>query len=119
VRTIDPVGHGFETPASSQCLQTSDKKTHRNGSSNCGFWIAECGMGSSGRPIGPVSDSLLSILLQKHDMAPRRCAEMAGVVVRISDPREAVIGHMFHSLHATSQALQPMQTEGSVRIHST
>ena len=38
--------------------------------------------------------SLLSILFQKHDMSPRRCAEMAGVVVRISRPNEAVIRHL-------------------------
>ena len=38
--------------------------------------------------------SLLSILFQKHDMSPRRCAEVAGVVVGISRPGEAVIGHL-------------------------
>src|SRR6266581_2091233 len=38
--------------------------------------------------------SFLSILLKKHDMAPRRCAKVASVVVRISRPRETVIRHM-------------------------
>ena len=33
VRTIDPVGHASRQPASSQCLQTSDRNTQRNGSS--------------------------------------------------------------------------------------
>src|SRR5438105_15751688 len=35
--------------------------------------------------------SFLSILFEKHDMSPGRRAEVAGVVVRISRPREAVI----------------------------
>ena len=35
--------------------------------------------------------SFLSILLEKHDVTPGRRAEVAGVVVRISRPREAVI----------------------------
>src|SRR2546429_7873419 len=52
VRTIDPVGHASRQPASSQCLQTSDKKTQRNGSSDCGLRNSDCGLG---RPIGPVT----------------------------------------------------------------
>src|SRR6185436_14058788 len=35
--------------------------------------------------------SFLSILFEKHDVTPGRRAEVAGVVVRISRPREAVI----------------------------
>ena len=38
--------------------------------------------------------SLLSILLQKHDMAPRRRAKVASVVVGISRPNIAVIRHV-------------------------
>jgi hypothetical protein len=38
--------------------------------------------------------SLLSILLKKHDMAPRRRAKVASVVVGISRPRETVIRHV-------------------------
>src|SRR6266699_3395593 len=38
--------------------------------------------------------SFLPILLEKHDMAPRRCAKVTGVVVRISRPRETVIRHV-------------------------
>src|SRR6266446_6052968 len=38
--------------------------------------------------------SLLSILLKKHDVPPGRCAEVTGVVVRISRPREPVIRHV-------------------------
>src|SRR5712672_739713 len=38
--------------------------------------------------------SFLPVLFQKHDVPPGRRAEMAGIVVRISRPREAVIGHM-------------------------
>src|SRR5438132_409176 len=38
--------------------------------------------------------SFCAVLFQKHYMAPRRCAEMAGVVVRISGPNIAVIRHL-------------------------
>ena len=38
--------------------------------------------------------SFLSILLEEHDVAPGRCAEVTGVVVRISGPRESVIRHL-------------------------
>jgi len=38
--------------------------------------------------------SFLSILLKKHDMAPRRCAKVPSIVVRISRPRETVIRHV-------------------------
>jgi hypothetical protein len=38
--------------------------------------------------------SFLSILLKKHDMAPRRSAKAASVVVGISRPRETVIRHL-------------------------
>ncbi len=38
--------------------------------------------------------SFLSILLKKHDMAPRRSAKVASVVVGISRPREPVIRHV-------------------------
>ena len=38
--------------------------------------------------------SLLSILLEKHDVTPRRCAEMAGVVVGISRPGEPIVRHV-------------------------
>ena len=38
--------------------------------------------------------SFLSILFEKHDVPPGRCAEVAGVVVRISRPREAVVRHL-------------------------
>jgi hypothetical protein len=38
--------------------------------------------------------SFLSILLNKHHVTPRGCTKMAGVVVRIARPNEAVIGHL-------------------------
>src|SRR5437016_2177757 len=38
--------------------------------------------------------SLRTVLFEKHDMPPGRCAEMPGVVVRISRPNEAVIRHL-------------------------
>src|SRR4029077_14905633 len=38
--------------------------------------------------------SFLSILLEKHDMSPCRRAEVAGVVVGISRPRESIVGNL-------------------------
>jgi hypothetical protein len=38
--------------------------------------------------------SFRAVLFQKHDMSPGRRAERAGVIVRISRPREAVIRHL-------------------------
>jgi hypothetical protein len=38
--------------------------------------------------------TFLAILFDEHHVSPRRCAEMAGIVVRISRPNEAVIGHV-------------------------
>jgi hypothetical protein len=36
----------------------------------------------------------LPVLLDKHHVTPRGCAKMAGVVVGIARPNEAVIGHV-------------------------
>src|SRR5689334_23467061 len=50
--------------------------------------------------------SFLSILLDKHDVTPRRCAKLAGVVVGISRPYESVFWHMipFLARHLASFA---------------
>jgi len=43
------------------------------------------------------TDDLISfrtILFQKHDVAPGRCAKLTGVVVRISRPREPIVGDL-------------------------
>ena len=61
--------------------------------------------------------SFLSILLEKHDMAPRRCAKVASVVVGISRPCETVIWHVipffardFASLAANANARVSKET---------
>ena len=38
--------------------------------------------------------SFLPVLLDKHHVTPCGCAKMAGVVVGIARPNEAVIGHV-------------------------
>jgi hypothetical protein len=38
--------------------------------------------------------SFLSILLEEHNVTPGRCAEVAGVVVGISRPREPIVRHV-------------------------
>ena len=54
--------------------------------------------------------------LDELDVPPGRVAEAAGVVVREARcSAKPSSGTSFHSLHATSQALQPMQSVESVR----
>jgi hypothetical protein len=38
--------------------------------------------------------SLLSVLFKEHDVPPRRCAEVASVVVGISGPDKSVVRHL-------------------------
>ena len=54
-------------------------------------------------------------LLDEGHVPPGVGAEPAGVVVGHAGQRRPSSGSAFHSLQATSQALQPMQTEVSVK----
>ena len=100
VRTIEPVGQASRQPAFSQCLQTSDEKSQRN-----------VLLGSRRRRRAPVSFAALDEL----HVPPGRGAQAAGVVVRLARHVKPSSGTSFHSLQATSQALQPMQSVESVR----
>src|ERR1700761_1873604 len=117
VRISAPVGQTSRQPASEQCLHTSLDISQRSGPSSgplgplpaCSGLSACCGPGSDGtggpgaicsmkatcRQVVPLSPTVLS-----NDM-PDRFSPSSGT--------------MFHSLQATSQALQPMQTEVSVK----
>src|SRR5919198_4857996 len=89
VRVIAPVGHTSRQPACVQCLQTSELISHRNPPSTC------CSTKATWRQVFAFSSPVLS-----YDWP---------VQTRPSS------GTRFHSLQATSQALQPMQTEVSVK----
>jgi hypothetical protein len=78
---------------------------------------------AEGRCTGDLA-SFLSILFQEHHVAPGRRAKVAGVVVRISSPREAVIGHMvpffardFASLAADAYSRIGEETDFHVFLH--
>src|SRR5439155_12100692 len=106
VRTIEPVGHASRQPASWQCLQTSDRKIQRSGSSDC----------ASERPIKPVIcfrfwQSCSRNKTCRHVDAPSLPVLSYEFPVHVNPSS----GTSFHSLHATSHALQPMHTVGSVK----
>ena len=68
--------------------------------------------------------SFLSILLEKHDVPPSRCAEVASVVVRISGPGETVIRDLvpflacdFASLAADANARVGKKPDLDVIVH--
>src|SRR5919197_1796882 len=95
VRTIAPVGHTSMQLACWQCLQTSDMSRNALPS-----------------PTPSVSSGTLSMNFTWRQVWPSRLP----VLSRLS-PRNPFgsLGSWFHSLHATSQALQPMQTLVSVK----
>src|SRR5687767_2359573 len=98
VRTIEPVGHASRQPAFSQCLQTSEEKSHRT----------------------PPFDSLRSLRagpLRSTNLTCRHVEWPSAPVLSYERPRKLKpsAGTWFHSLHATSHALQPMQSVESVR----
>src|ERR1700759_587178 len=105
VRISAPVGQTSRQPASEQCLHTSLDISQRRASdggplfssagSGSGGLGAICSMKATCRQVVPLSPTVLS-----NDM-PDRFSPSSGT--------------MFHSLQATSQALQPMQTEVSVK----
>src|SRR5436190_18317432 len=97
VRTIEPVGHASRQPAFSQCLQTSDEKAHAARVGALPPWPA-CGWPSTN-------------LTWRHVEWPRASVLSYDLPLH-SRPSS---GTSFHSLHATSHALQPMQSVESVK----
>src|SRR2546423_11291310 len=97
VRNSAPVGQTSRQPACVQCLHTSEDINQRSpssGSPEAGAGTV-CSMNATCRQVEAPNAPVLSI-----DMPSR------------SNPSS---GSWFHSLHATSQALHPMQTEVSVK----
>src|ERR1041385_1264423 len=94
---IEPVGHDSRQPAFTQCLQTSDENSHA--------------IRSGALPPRPVCGSRSTNLTCRQVEWPRAS------VLSYEWPlqRKPSCGTSFHSLHATSQALQPMQRVESVK----
>src|SRR4051794_35752816 len=97
VRTIDPVGHASRQPARSQCLQTSEENSHETCSPEL--------------PPTPNAVVISTNFTWRHVEWPR-CSVLSYECPDQSNPSA---GTWFHSLHATSHALQPMQSVESVR----
>src|SRR3954468_19903634 len=97
VRTIEPVGHASRHPASSQCLHTSDEKTHD-----------ACSPAFPPNPGTGACSTNFTCLQVEAPSAP---------VLSYEYPLQSKPSSLtpFHSLHATSQALQPMHKVESVR----
>src|SRR5579859_945146 len=97
VRTIDPVGHASRQPASSQCLQTSEEKVHE--------------VGSAALPPKPGTGGCSTNFTWRQVEAP------TAPVLSYENPLQSKPSWStpFHSLQATSQALQPMHNVESVR----
>src|SRR5207237_10635338 len=98
VRTIAPVGHTSRQPAWTQCLHTSDIINQRP-PTRFGSVTSNCSMNLTWRYVVPESSTVLSYELPDR----RKCCGSSSA------------GSWFHSLHATSQALQPIHSVVSVK----
>src|SRR3984893_1654005 len=98
VRTIAPVGHTSRQPACTQCLQTSDIMSQRPPTRFASF-KSNCSMNLTWRNDVADSSTVLSYELPES----RKCWASSSA------------GNWFHSLQATSHALQPMQSVVSVK----
>src|SRR5687768_5439385 len=97
VRMIEPVGQASRHPACSQCLQTSEENCHdiRSGLLPPAPMVVPLSMNFTWRQVEWPRPEVLSL-------------ELPVKVVPL-------LGTSFHSLHATSQALHPMQSVESVK----
>src|SRR5437868_6503211 len=94
---IEPVGHDSRQPAFSQCLQTSEENSHT--------------IRSGALPPRPVCGVRSTNLTWRQVEWPR--ARVLSYELPLQ--RKPSCGTSFHSLHATSHALQPMQRVESVK----
>src|ERR671931_864578 len=97
VRNSDPVGHTSRQAACVQCLHTSEDISQRSASTS-------------------PSPSCNGLFCSTHATCLHVFA-LSSEVLSYDSPVQTIpsSGTRFHSLHATSQALQPMQTEVSVK----
>src|ERR1043165_7465684 len=94
---IDPVGHASRQPACSQCLHTSDENSHV--------------VASDALPPRPTAGSRSTNFPCRHVECPSASVWSYDLPLQ----RKPSSGTPFHSLHAASQALQPMQSVESVK----
>src|SRR3954454_7833994 len=94
---IEPVGQASRHPAFSQCLQTSEETSQA--------------IRSGALPPRPTSGVRSTNLTWRQVEWPR--ARVLSYELPLQ--RKPSCGTSFHSLHATSQALQPMQRVESVK----
>src|ERR1043166_4725389 len=94
---IEPVGHASRHPACSQCLHTSDENSHV--------------IASAALPPRPIAASRSTNFTCRHV----ECPSASVLSYDLPLQRKPSSGTPFHSLHATSQALQPMQRVESVK----
>src|SRR5919202_4667231 len=98
VRVIAPVGHTSRQPACTQCLQTSDIISQRP-PTRFGSFMSNCSTNFTWRNVVPDNFIVLSYELPDN---LKFCASSSA-------------GNWFHSLHATSHALQPIHSVVSVK----
>src|SRR2546423_10229774 len=98
VRKIAPVGQTSRQPACVQCLQTSELMSHRKSvptPASCTGISLRCSMKATSR----------------HELA----LSSPGLSYEFPVNSSPSSGTRFHSLHATSHALHPMQMDVSVK----
>src|SRR2546423_12747191 len=97
VRKSDPVGHTSRHAACVQCLHTSDDMSQR-------------------RPVPPSPSTSRDFSCSMNATCRQEFAPSSEVLSYDSPVHTwPSCGMRFHSLHATSHALQPMQTDVSVK----
>src|SRR4029077_14320894 len=101
VRKIAPVGHTSRQAACVQCLQTSDDISQRKLSSSRWKFVTW--------PLSGTRCSMHATCSHVSALSPWELSCDQPVQFNPSS------GTPFHSLHATSQALQPMHTDVSVK----
>src|SRR5580698_6602104 len=115
VRVREPVGQTSRQAACVQCLHTSDDINHRipvAGDASM-FWPGMAStIGSAVKPLPAVVRLGCSMNATCRQVLAPSAPVLSYDMPSISRPSS---GMPFHSLHATSQALQPIQTELSVK----
>src|ERR1041385_592814 len=94
---MEPVGHASRHPACSQCLQTSEENSHVRA--------------SAALPPRPIRGSLSTNFTWRQVECPSARVLSYDLPLQLKPSS----GTPFHSLHATSHALQPMQSVESVK----
>src|SRR4051812_24104584 len=114
VRNSEPVGQTSRQPACVQCLHTSDDISQRNSVADSGL-IAAPGLTVLGMPRLTVFAA--GVRACSMNATCRQVEADSEPVLSYDEPSrlKPSSGTPFHSLQATSQALQPMHTEVSVK----